>query len=107
MLFRSYSSKFSWNSLTTNSHHPGNVGIIHTNLSVKSSIEHCVQLLKSRLHHVVDLGSEYVECGGDPTESWPTILIDGHEDTHFSYIKEHLDYIVFELLKNVSIFLGT
>jgi len=97
-LSMSFSSKSSGNPLTSDSHHPGNIGIIYTNLSVKSSIVHCVQLLKSRPHHVVDPGSE---CG----EGWPSVHIDGHEDTHFSYIKEHLDYIVFELLKNVSTFL--
>jgi pyruvate dehydrogenase kinase 2/3/4 len=105
-LSASFSSKSSWNSVTTMSHHPDSVGIIYTNLGVKSSIDHCVELLKSRPHHVVDLDREYMEYGGDPTEDWPAILVDGHQDTRFSYIKEHLDYIVFELLKNVSILLG-
>ena len=89
-------------SATDKSHHSDNVGIICTNLSVKSSIEHCVGLLKLRPHHVINLDREFIEHGGDPVEGWPEIVIDGHEGTCFSYIKEHLDYIIFELLKNVG-----
>lgn len=79
-----------------------NVGIIYTNLSVKSSIDHCLNLLRSFPHHVVDIDKEFIEHGGDPAEEWPEVIIDGHQSTRFSYIKEHLDYVVFELLKNVS-----
>jgi len=40
-------------------------------------------------------------CGGDVgIMKWPDVVIDGHLDTKFSYIREHLEYIVFELLKN-------
>ncbi|KIJ56689.1 hypothetical protein M422DRAFT_149954 [Sphaerobolus stellatus SS14] len=69
-----------------------NVGIIYTNLSVKSSIEHCLDLLRSYPQHVEDGDTDLFE--------WPEVIIDGHQDIRFSYIKEHLDYIVFELLKN-------
>ncbi|KAF8591407.1 alpha-ketoacid dehydrogenase kinase [Ramaria rubella] len=102
-LSASYGSQPTWNSIKDKSEHPDNVGIIYTNLCVKSSIEHCITLLKSRPHHVVDLDTEHIEHGGDPTEGWPKIVIDGHEETRFSYIKEHMDYIVFELLKNVGL----
>ncbi|KAF8529037.1 branched-chain alpha-ketoacid dehydrogenase [Hysterangium stoloniferum] len=78
----------------------GNVGIIYTDLSVKSSIEHCVTLIRSCPHHVLDLDSRCMEDGNDLTEGWPEVIIDGDRDTRFSYIKDHLDYIVFELLKN-------
>lgn len=41
--------------------------------------------------------------GGISTiQGWPDVVIDGDTDTCFSYIKEHLEYIIFELLKNVS-----
>ncbi|QRW16022.1 alpha-ketoacid dehydrogenase kinase [Rhizoctonia solani] len=31
---------------------------------------------------------------------WPEVILDGDLDTKFAYIKEHFEYIVFELLKN-------
>ncbi|KAF7324253.1 Protein-serine/threonine kinase [Mycena sanguinolenta] len=58
------------------------VGIIFTGLNVKRCIEKCGNLLRQR---------------GD---DWPEIQVDGHLDTSFAYIKEHLEYILFELLKN-------
>jgi pyruvate dehydrogenase kinase 2/3/4 len=105
-LSASFNSHAGESSATDKPHHSDNVGIIYTNLSVKSSIEHCVRLLKSRPHHAVDLDKEFIEHGGNPIEDWPDIIIDGHEDTCFSYIKEHLDYIIFELLKNVRLIVG-
>jgi pyruvate dehydrogenase kinase 2/3/4 len=102
-LSASYSSRPDQNSVTDTSRHPDNVGIIYTNLCVKSSIEHCVNLLKSRPYHIIDPEKEPMENGEYRIDGWPDIIIDGHEDTRFSYIKEHLDYIVFELLKNVRL----
>ncbi|KAF8195862.1 alpha-ketoacid dehydrogenase kinase N-terminal domain-containing protein [Mycena galopus ATCC 62051] len=58
------------------------VGIIFTGLNVKRCIEKCGNLLRQR---------------GD---DWPEIQVDGHMETSFAYIKEHLEYILFELLKN-------
>lgn len=106
-LSASYNSRPADSSTTVKSHSSDNVGIIYTNLCVKSSIEHCIGLLKSRPHHVVNLDKEFIEHGGNPIEDWPDIIIDGHEDTCFSYIKEHLDYIIFELLKNVRSIVDT
>ncbi|KAJ6515867.1 branched-chain alpha-ketoacid dehydrogenase [Mycena sanguinolenta] len=60
------------------------VGIIFTGLNVKRCIEKCANLLRQR---------------GD---DWPEIQVDGHLDTSFAYIKEHLEYILFELLKNAT-----
>lgn len=77
------------------------VGIICTNLCVNSSIEHCVSLLKLVPHTVID-DSDASERNGNYDQGWPGVIIDGDSDTRFSYIKEHLEYIVFELLKNVS-----
>ncbi|KAF8716684.1 hypothetical protein AX14_012248 [Amanita brunnescens Koide BX004] len=62
------------------------VGIIFTGLNVKRSIEKCTKLLRKR-----------------PTDcipEWPNVVVDGHVKTEFPYIREHLEYIIFELLKN-------
>ncbi|KXN89614.1 [3-methyl-2-oxobutanoate dehydrogenase [lipoamide]] kinase, mitochondrial [Leucoagaricus sp. SymC.cos] len=73
------------------------VGIIFTGLKVKKSIERCVKLLRQRPTWVeVFEGEDIHIC------HWPEVIIDGQLDTQFPYIKEHLEYIVFELLKNVS-----
>ncbi|TFY81850.1 hypothetical protein EWM64_g2162 [Hericium alpestre] len=66
------------------------VGIIYTDLSVKESVKKCAKLLRENLPQ---------EDGGSK-EAWPEIVIDGHLDTKFAYLREHLEYIVFELLKN-------
>ncbi|ESK96029.1 pyruvate dehydrogenase [Moniliophthora roreri MCA 2997] len=64
------------------------VGIIFTALDVKKSIERCARLSKQQ-----PIEEEYVS-------TTPEVIIDGHLETKFSYIREHLEYIVFELLKN-------
>ncbi|THV08529.1 alpha-ketoacid dehydrogenase kinase [Dendrothele bispora CBS 962.96] len=71
------------------------VGIIYTGLDVRRSIEKCAKLLKQRPS---DVGSDYegVEMGAVS----PEVVIEGNLETKFSYIREHLEYIVFELLKN-------
>lgn len=61
------------------------VGIIYTGLNVTQSIQKCVMLLK--------------ESSRSDT-LWPEVIISGHLDTKFSYIREHIEYIVFELIKN-------
>ncbi|KAJ7498894.1 branched-chain alpha-ketoacid dehydrogenase [Mycena latifolia] len=58
------------------------VGIIFTGLNVKRCIDKCGALLRER------------------GNGWPEIVVDGHLETQFAYIKEHLEYIIFELLKN-------
>jgi len=69
------------------------VGIIHTGLNVKESIERCVAYLRSRPYDIdQDIGTADVD--------WSDVVVDGHLDTTFAYIREHLEYIVFELLKN-------
>lgn len=85
------------------------VGIIYTGLSVIKSIQKCINILKERAHRV-----------GTSSVLWPDVVVDGHLDTRFSYIREHLEsvkysvrheldteqnlcrYIIFELMKNVS-----
>ncbi|KAH8830930.1 branched-chain alpha-ketoacid dehydrogenase [Flagelloscypha sp. PMI_526] len=63
------------------------VGIIFTHLNVKRSVEKCAWLLR-----------EPKMNKDDPR--WPEVIIDGESSTNFSYIREHLEYILFELLKN-------
>lgn len=71
------------------------VGIIFTGLNVRRSIERCARLLIEKPVWIDD------HCGNDiDRKKWPDVVIDGHLGTKFSYIREHLEYIVFELLKN-------
>ncbi|TFK55739.1 alpha-ketoacid dehydrogenase kinase N-terminal domain-containing protein [Heliocybe sulcata] len=74
----------------------GNVGIIDTGLNVSESIQKSVKFLRER---PFDLEDEQVEAQ-DPDKAWPEVVVEGHLNTRFSYIREHLEYIVFELLKN-------
>ncbi|OAX43470.1 alpha-ketoacid dehydrogenase kinase [Rhizopogon vinicolor AM-OR11-026] len=71
------------------------VGIIYTALNLRHSIDKCVALLRGRPHDIEDGNGESV-----PNRGWPEVVVDGHVDTKFSYIREHLEYIIFELLKN-------
>ncbi|KAJ8472383.1 hypothetical protein ONZ45_g16670 [Pleurotus djamor] len=71
------------------------VGIIFTGLNLKRSLEHCTQLLRGR---PFDIESE--DQPSPIAKEWPEVVIEGHLDTKFSYIKEHLEYIIFEILKN-------
>ncbi|KAI0305582.1 alpha-ketoacid dehydrogenase kinase N-terminal domain-containing protein [Multifurca ochricompacta] len=73
----------------------GHVGIIYTGLNVEKSVRRCTALLHQLTH--------------DPSDSrpsvhhsirWPGVTIEGHVDAQFAYIREHLEYIIFELLKN-------
>jgi hypothetical protein len=72
------------------------VGIIYTDLNVKRSIDKCAKLLKEHPHHID-------ENHGIPSTHWPDVVVDGHLDTTFAYIKEHVEYIFFELLKNAML----
>ncbi|KAG6836516.1 hypothetical protein H0H93_007193 [Arthromyces matolae] len=59
------------------------VGIIFTGLNVRRSIERCVKLLSARPLENSD--------GAFPTK-WPEVVIEGHLDTKFAYIREHLEH---------------
>ncbi|KIY73704.1 alpha-ketoacid dehydrogenase kinase [Cylindrobasidium torrendii FP15055 ss-10] len=63
------------------------VGIISTGLNVGDTVRRCIDLLRRR-----PLPSSRT-C-------WSEVVIDGHPNTKLPYIQEHLEYIVFELLKN-------
>jgi pyruvate dehydrogenase kinase 2/3/4 len=63
------------------------VGIIFTGLNVKRSIDKCARLLKERRLDIEDHDGEPFR-----NTTWPDVVIDGHVDTHFAYIREHLEY---------------
>ncbi|KZV76305.1 alpha-ketoacid dehydrogenase kinase N-terminal domain-containing protein [Peniophora sp. CONT] len=63
----------------------GHVGVIYTGLSLGRSVRKVASILR--------------EAEGSQTV-WPEVELEGHLDAKFSYIKEHLEYIIFELLKN-------
>lgn len=72
------------------------VGIIYTQLNARTSIEKCSALLRQRPRDIdSDVPQELKNA------AWPEVIVDGHLDTKFAYIKEHFEYMVFELLKNV------
>lgn len=62
------------------------VGIIYTALNLKTSIDRCVKLLQDRPYCIDD---DVEECRSD--RRWPEVVVDGHLDTKFSYIREHLE----------------
>lgn len=62
------------------------VGIIYTALNLKSSMDKCVKLLRDRPYCIED---DMEENGHD--RKWPEVIVDGHMDTKFSFIREHLE----------------
>ncbi|KAI0750868.1 alpha-ketoacid dehydrogenase kinase [Daedaleopsis nitida] len=72
------------------------VGIICTRLKVKDCIDRCTQYLRARPDNV----DEDILSGPLNKANWSEVVVDGHVDTRFAYIRDHLEYIVFELLKN-------
>ncbi|KAI9461295.1 alpha-ketoacid dehydrogenase kinase N-terminal domain-containing protein [Lactarius psammicola] len=70
------------------------VGIIYTGLNVEKSVRRCTALL----HELTRDSDDPWPSGNDI--QWPEVTVDGHTDVQFAYIKEHLEYILFELLKN-------
>ncbi|KDR83715.1 hypothetical protein GALMADRAFT_236055 [Galerina marginata CBS 339.88] len=70
------------------------VGVIFTGLSVKRTVEHCAKLLRESPLWPTN------SSGHSNLPQRPEVQIDGHTNTSFAYIREHLEYIIFELLKN-------
>lgn len=62
------------------------VGIIYTALNLKTSVDKCVKLLGNRPYCIED---DTEESNSDRT--WPEVIVDGHLDAKFSYIREHLE----------------
>ena len=71
------------------------VGIIYTSLKVASVVEKSIRLLKRLFQDEIDAG---VRQGDEAVI--PEIVVDGTLEARFAYIPEHLEYIIFELLKN-------
>ena len=75
-------------------HAGANVGIIDTALEVNECIERCAKYLQHRPYR---LGED--PLGGPMSNApWPTVIIDGHVKTTFAYIREHLEWVLFEIL---------
>lgn len=62
------------------------VGIIYTALDIKISIDKCAKLLRNRPYSIENDTEESRSDTG-----WPEVIVDGHLDTKFSYIREHLE----------------
>lgn len=63
------------------------VGIIHTRLNVKNSIDRCAQILRRRFFSMegdFDEKSTHSDILSD-------VIVDGHLDTEFAFIREHLE----------------
>ena len=71
-------------------HAGGNVGIISTALEVNECIERCAQYLQHRPYH---LGEDPLS-GFLSNAPWPEVIIDGHANTRFAYIREHLEWVL-------------
>jgi pyruvate dehydrogenase kinase 2/3/4 len=83
------------------------VGIIHTALDVKGSVQRCISLLQERpqgsdANFEALSEAHFADLPAKSDYRWPEVILDGDLDTKFAYIKEHFEYIVFEILKNVS-----
>ena len=66
------------------------VGIIYTRLNVASVVNKGIKLLTQMFANVQGVEKERI----------PRVEVDGDLKARFAYIPEHLEYIVFELLKN-------
>lgn len=65
------------------------VGVIYTGLNVRESIERCASYLRSREFNV-DLD---MPPASNTSAEWSEVVVDGHTDTQFPYIKEHLECV--------------
>ena len=65
------------------------VGVIYTGLSVRESIEQCTRYLRDR---AFDVDRDMPEDSNTSSE-WSEVIVDGHTDTQFPYIKKHLEYV--------------
>lgn len=64
-----------------------NVGIIYTGLRVQDSIERCATYLRRRAPNT----EEDTLSGPLSDADWSEVIVDGHKDTRFAYIREHLE----------------
>ncbi|OZJ05459.1 hypothetical protein BZG36_01668 [Bifiguratus adelaidae] len=81
--------------LTQNHHDPSwgdghvHIGVVFTRCSTQETISKCVRLAQSHVSKRFALTSDA-----------PRVDVDGHPDTHFTYIPDHIEYIIYEILKN-------
>lgn len=68
---------------------PDHVGVIYTGLNVRESIERCTHYLRNRVFDVDCDMPEHCNIGAE----WSEVVVDGHTDTQFPYIKEHLECV--------------
>ncbi|CAG8502829.1 9788_t:CDS:1, partial [Acaulospora morrowiae] len=83
--------------LTENWHDPGYgygsdesgeyIGVVSTKCNAKEIVEKCAEMTNNLCKTIYNIES-------------PAVIIDGGNDTVFSYIPDHIEYIIYELLKN-------
>lgn len=66
------------------------VGIIFTGLNVKRTVDHCTRLLKES---PLWIANPSYPSGNSNQFRRPDVRIDGHIDTSFAYIREHLEWV--------------
>ncbi|KAJ3176780.1 hypothetical protein HK101_010375 [Irineochytrium annulatum] len=71
-------------------HDDGWIGIVNTKCRASDVIHLCSTLA----------GNLFRESNPNTLLQPPEVLIDGHKDAHFTYIPDHIEYIVFELIRN-------
>ena len=79
---------------------PDHVGIIYTGLNIKNSVDRCSRYLRSR---ALDVDHDLPE-GANTTAAWSEIIVDGHTETTFPYIPEHLEYVLLFNMRHPSSF---
>ncbi|KAG8833851.1 hypothetical protein FRC17_009968 [Serendipita sp. 399] len=82
---------------TSGDNQDANVGVIFTKLSVKRCFDKFIRLLASDETMTNRLRQDSLLRG---MEKLPEIIVDGDLHTTFSYIREHLEYVILELLLN-------
>jgi pyruvate dehydrogenase kinase 2/3/4 len=69
--------------------HADHVGVIHTGLNIRESIERCTNYLRDR---AFDIDHDLPSLSNTSAE-WSEVIVDGHTETRFPYIKEHLECV--------------
>lgn len=70
------------------------VGIIAINCDPESAVRRCATL-------AMDLvGKLYFKVHGKEVSGFPELVVDGHKGIRFPFVTDHIDYILFEVIKN-------
>ncbi|KXS16198.1 alpha-ketoacid dehydrogenase kinase [Gonapodya prolifera JEL478] len=67
------------------------VGIVSPNIPAAPLVHHCASLAASR----------FLLRTGRPA---PRVVVDGHTDAQFTYIRDHAEYVLYELISNAARF---